>query len=99
MSAAPTPGGALHTAGTEDGVWLTDREEGELLGARRVVVYVHDSDPIVVAEVGSRPDGEEIAERLVETIERSAARGEWVELGDRLVRPDAIVSVDVELAE
>ena len=99
MSAAPTPHGALHTAGTEDGVWLTDREQGELLGARRVVVYVDDSDPIVVAEVGSRPEGEEIAERILEGVDRAAARGEWVELGDRIVRPDGIVSVDVELAE
>jgi hypothetical protein len=99
MGAPPTTDGTLHPAGTSGGVWLTDREPGELLGARRVVVYIGDSAPIVVAEVESRAEAEEIAERLMEMIDRVATTEEWVELGDRLVRPGAIASIDVELAE
>jgi hypothetical protein len=99
MSAPPTQDGAEHDAGSAGGVWLTDREPGELLGVRRVVVHVRDSEPIVVSEVETRREAVAIAERVVEAIDRAAARGEWAELDDRLVRPETIVSVDVELAE
>ena len=80
-------------------MWLTDREPGELLGVRRVVVYVSDSDPIVVAELPSKHEATELAEQVVALIDASVAKAVWVELGDRLVRPDAILSVDVEHAE
>jgi hypothetical protein len=86
-------------AAARDGVWLTDREPGELLGPRRVIVYVRDSEPIVFAEVATRQEAVATAEHVVEVIDRAAARGDWAELQDRLVRPDAIVSVDVELVE
>jgi len=107
MSASPTPSptdrepGSAGAAGdgAGDGVWLTDREPGELLGPRRIVVYLRDSDPIVVGEADSRPDAVAIAERVVETIERADSRAEWAELADRFVRPDAIVSIDIELVE
>lgn len=99
MSASPMHDGVGYDAGSPDGVWLTDREPGELLGPRRVVVYVRDSDPIVISEVETRPEAIAIAERVVETIDRAAGRGDWAELGDRLVRTEAIVSIDVELVE
>jgi hypothetical protein len=99
MSAPPRYDGAEHDAGSADGVWLTDREPGELLGARRVVVNLEDSEQIVVAEVGSKKDAVAAAEQVIEKIDRAAARGEWAELDDRLIRPEAIVSVDVELVE
>jgi hypothetical protein len=99
MGAPPTTDGTLHSAGPSDGVWLTDREPGELLGTRRVVVYVGDSPPIVIAEVESRREAEEIAEHLVELVDLAATGEQWIELGDRLVRPGAIESIDVELAE
>ena len=98
MNAPPTHDGADDDAST-DGVWLTDREPGELLGARRVVVHVRDSESIVISEVGTRKEAVALAERVVEAIDRAAARGEWAELVDRLVRPEAIVSIDVELVE
>jgi hypothetical protein len=98
MGAPPATDGTLDSAGAAGGVWLTDREPGELLGTRRVVVHVGDS-AIVVVEVESRKEAEEIAERLVVAIDSAATREEWVEIGDRLVRPGAIASVDVELAE
>ena len=99
MSTTPRHDGAGYHPDAADGVWLTNREPGELLGPRRVVVTVRDSDPIVVAEVESRPDAVTAAERVIETIERAESRAEWVELGDRLVRPEAIESVDIELVE
>jgi len=97
MGAVPVIDGTLHPA--DPGVWLTDREPGELLGARRVVVCVGETDPIVVAEVEGRREAEELAEQMVELIEHAAATGEWLELGDRIVRPGAITSVDVERVE
>jgi len=99
MSAPPTRNGAEHEAVSFDGVWLTDREPGELLGARRVVVHVRDSDPIVFDEVASRQEAIAIAERVVEAIARATTKGEWAEIDERMVRPEAIVSVDVEFAE
>jgi hypothetical protein len=99
MSAPPMPDGAEHEAVSVDGVWLTDREPGELLGARRVVVHVRDSDPIVMDDVATRQEAVALAERVMEAIDRATAKGLWAEIDDRLVRPEAIVSVDVELAE
>jgi hypothetical protein len=99
MSAHPDTGGAEQDAGAPDGVWLTDRDPGELLGTRRVIVAVTGSDPVVVAEVPTKAEAVAVAEQTLELVERAAARGDWAELGDRLVRPDAIESVDVELVE
>ena len=99
MSAPPAQDEAGYDAATHDGVWLTDREPGELLGPRRVVVYVRDSEPIVIAELETRPEAIAIAEQVIEKIERAMGRGDWAELDERLVRPEAIVSVDVERVE
>ena len=99
MSVSPAQHGAEHDAAAVDGVWLTDREPGELLGPRRVVVHLHESEPIVICEVDTREEAVAVAERVLDTIERAAARGDWAELDDRLVRPEVIESVDVELVE
>jgi hypothetical protein len=80
------------------GVWLTDREPGELLGVRRVIVYLRDSEPIVIAELPTRQEAEVVAGQVLELIEQAESASRWAELGDRLVRPDVIVSVDVEHA-
>jgi hypothetical protein len=99
MTAPIWQDGAEHDAVAEDGVWLTDREPGELLGPRRVVVHLRDSEPIVIGEVDGRREAIALAERVLDTIDRAAARGEWAELDDHLVQPESIVSVDVELVE
>jgi hypothetical protein len=60
---------------------------------RRVVVRLVDGD---VVQVGTAPnlDGAKmLARSVVREIERPA--GEWPMVGDRLVRPEAVVSVDV----
>ena len=82
-----------------DGVWLTDRDTGELLGVRRVVVSLQDAEPIVVAELPTRQEATVLAEQILELVEHAAAAGRWAEIGDRIVRPGAILSVDVEHAE
>ena len=99
MTAPPTSNGAEHDTASTDGVWLTDREPGELLGPRRVVVTLRESEPVVISEVPTRQEAIALAERVVKAIDDAAARGAWAELVDRLVRPEAIVSVDVELVE
>ncbi len=99
MGAPPTHDTPVSTADSTEGVWLTDREPGELLGVRRVVVYLQDSDTIVVGEAPNRQEAAELAEKINAAIDRAIERADWVELGDRLVRPEAIASVDVELAE
>src|SRR5262249_12411062 len=99
MGTLPPHEMALSTAASDPGVWLTDREPGELLGMRRVVVSLRDAEPIVVAELPTKQEATGLAEHLLELVDRAAASGRWAELGDRLVRPDAITSVDVEHAE
>ena len=99
MSEPATPDGAENGAASGNGVWLTDREPGELLGPRRVVVQVRDSEPIVISEVETRKEAVALAERVVEAVDQAAANGDWAELVDRFVRPEAIVSIDVELVE
>jgi hypothetical protein len=91
-----------HENGVHDadpGVWLTDREPGELLGTRRVVARLQEAEPIVIAEAPNRVEALQAAQQAVEAVDEAAARGEWAELGDRFVRPESIVSIDVELAE
>ncbi len=83
---------------TQHGVWLTDREPGELLGTRRVVARLEGDEALTLGEAPGRDEAAALAERVLSEIERASERGEWVELGDRLVRPEAIVAVDVELA-
>jgi hypothetical protein len=98
MSAPHGEEGGQHTP-AESGVWLTDREPGELLGPRRVIVQLQCADSIAVAEVETREEAIALAERTLTSVDEAAHRGEWVELADRLVRPDAIESVDVELVD
>ena len=62
-------------------------------------MQVRDSEPIVISEVETRKEAVALAERVVEAVDQAAARGDWAELVDRFVRPEAIVSIDVELVE
>ena len=106
MGALPThdtreraEGSPPQTAEPVPGVWLTDRDPGELLGIRRVVVSLQDAESIVVAELPTKQEATALAEQILQLVERAAAAGRWAEIGDRLVRPEAILSVDVEHAE
>lgn len=66
-------------------------------GRRRVVVRLLGDDQVEVGRVGERDDALRLARGTIERIEAAAARAQWLEVGDRLLRPDAILSVDVEL--
>lgn len=71
----------------------TDRSEWVPSELRRVVVRLSDGD---VVQAGTAPnlDGAlELARSVVSEIEAPAS--EWPRFGDRMVRPEAIVSVDV----
>jgi hypothetical protein len=91
-------GSTPETTGSDPGVWLTDRDPGELLGVRRVVVSLQDAESIVVAELSTKEEATALAEEILALVERAAGANRWAEIGDRLVRPEAILSVDVEHA-
>lgn len=64
------------------------------LDQRRVVVRLRDGETILVGGARDYERALVLAQRTV--LELSDVRdGEWPQLGDRYVNPDAIVSVDV----
>lgn len=65
---------------------------------RRVVVRLLGDDTIEVGRAGERGDALRLARDVIARIEAATARAEWPEIADRLLRPDAIVSIDVERA-
>ncbi len=60
---------------------------------RRVVVRLSDGETILVAMAPSLERATELAREWVERLDVRA--GGWPQIGERFVRPDAIVSVDV----
>ena len=64
-------------------------------GPRRVVVRLVGGDLVELDEVRSRDEAFALAREVVLRISVAEASGEWPELEGRLVRPGAIVSVDV----
>lgn len=76
-----------------------DGQVGGKPTARRVVVRLHDADAIVLLCTASRAEALATAQQAVREIDTAVANGCWAELQDRLVRPEAIESVDIELAE
>jgi hypothetical protein len=72
-------------------VELPDADE-----VRRVVITLVDGEPIEIARVEGREQAVRIARETIQEIEQAQDAGEWPELGGRFVRPDAIVSIDVQ---
>jgi hypothetical protein len=64
-------------------------------GPRRVVVRLLGGDHVELDEARSREEAFAVAREIVHRIAAAEADGEWPELEGRLVRPGAIVSVDV----
>ena len=60
---------------------------------RRVVIRLRDGDVVQVGTAPNRDSAMVLARTVIKEIE--APSGEWPLVGDRLLRPDAIVSVDV----
>ena len=64
-------------------------------GPRRVVVRLTGSEDVELGETGSRDEALALAREVVRRIAAAEDSGEWPELESRLLRPGAIVSVDV----
>ena len=60
---------------------------------RRVVVRLTDGDVLQVGAAPNRDGALALARSIVAELERPA--GEWPLVGDRLVRPESVLSVDV----
>lgn len=65
---------------------------------RRVVIRLQGGEEIEAGTAAGREAAVVIAREIVASIEYSAASGEWPEIGDRFLRPGAIVSIDVQRA-
>ena len=66
---------------------------------RRVVLRLHGGDDVLLARADRRDPALDLARDFVRSIEAATTRGEWPEVGDRLIRPGAIVSIDVQRAD
>jgi hypothetical protein len=65
---------------------------------RRVVIRLQGGEEIEAGTAVGRDAAVVIARELVTSIEYAASSGEWPEIGDRFLRPGAIVSIDVQRA-
>ena len=66
---------------------------------RRVVIRVRGGDEIEVGRTVGREPAVRIARDTIKLIEEAQQAEEWPSVGDRFLRPDAIVSIDVQRAE
>ncbi len=66
---------------------------------RRVVIKVRGGEEIEVGRVEGREPAVRIARDTIRMIESAQTADEWPEVGDRFLRPDAIVSIDVQRAD
>ena len=65
---------------------------------RRVVVRMHGGEDLELGRVEGRDAAVQMARDMVRAIENAEGVGEWPLIGDRFVRPGAIVSIDVQRA-
>lgn len=66
---------------------------------RRVVVRLHGGEEVELGRVEGRDPAVQMARDTVRTIEQAEGAGDWPLIADRLLRPDAIVSIDVQRAQ
>lgn len=92
----PLGAGAASSGGGLGEVVAFPRDESA--DRRRVVVRLLGDDLVEVGRAGERGDALRLAREVISRIEAATARDEWPEIADRLLRPDAIVSIDVERA-
>lgn len=60
---------------------------------RRVVVRLTDGDVLQVGTAPNRDSALVLARTMIAELEEP--RGEWPRVGDRLLRPDSVLSVDI----
>lgn len=66
---------------------------------RRVVITVNGGEEIELGRAEGRADAVHMARDAIRMIDEAQAANEWPEVGDRFLRPDAIVSIDVQRAD
>ena len=69
------------------------------IDTRRVVMKVHGGEEIELGRAEGREPAVRLAHEAIQDIEAAIEQGEWPTVGDRFVRPGAIVSIDVQRAE
>ena len=70
-----------------------ERSEWSTSELRRVVIRMMDGDVVQAGIAPNVDDARAIARSLCREIERPP--GDWLRIGDRHLRPDAVVSIDV----
>jgi hypothetical protein len=65
---------------------------------RRVIVRMHGGEDVEIGRAEGREPAVHIAREMVRAIEDAEAEGSWPLVGDRFLRPGAIVSIDVQRA-
>lgn len=66
---------------------------------RRVVMRVHGGEEIELGRAEGREPAIKLARDAIRDVEEAVDRGEWPAVGDRFVRPGAIISIDVQRSE
>lgn len=66
---------------------------------RRVVMRVQGGEEIELARAEGREPAVRLAREAIQDVEGAIELGEWPSVGDRFVRPGAIVSIDVQRTE
>ena len=81
------------------------RSRGELLDAvvvpadgRRVVIRLLGGEELEVGVAQGREAAMELARKTAGAVDDAVLERTWPEIGDRLIRPGAIVSVDIARA-
>jgi hypothetical protein len=72
---------------------LAERPEWATSELRRVVVRLANGDVVQAGTAANLDGARALARSLIQEIDHPA--GDWPHIGDRLIRPDAVVSVDV----
>ena len=88
--ASPDPEPASDPAPADE--WAVEDADA---GPRRVVVRLIGSEDVELGQTQSRDEALALAREVVRRIAAAEDSGEWPELEGRLLRPGAIVSVDV----
>jgi hypothetical protein len=63
--------------------------------ARRVVLRLAGGEELELGAYDSKDEAVARAQELIALVDAAEERGEWPEVGDRMVRPASIVSVDL----
>jgi hypothetical protein len=66
---------------------------------RRVVITVNGGEEIEIGRADGREPAVRLARDAIRMVEEAQAAQEWPEIGDRFLRPGAIVSIDVQRSD